>query len=64
MQKESCTGDLPYRPEDALGSVRVITDSTGSVVAHYEYDAWGNLLPSSADLTPSFAYRLGVDLTV
>ena len=42
---------------DALGSVRAITDDTGAVVAHYEYDAFGNLLPSSSDLSPSFPYR-------
>ncbi len=42
---------------DALGSVRMITDSTGSSVAHYEYDAWGNVLPSSSDISFGFNYR-------
>ena len=42
---------------DALGSVRAISDDTGAVVANFEYDAWGNLLPSSSDLAAGFAYR-------
>ena len=42
---------------DALGSIRAITGSAGTVLAHYEFDAWGNQLSSSSDLTPSFPYR-------
>lgn len=30
------------------GSIRAITDASGAVVAHYEYDAWGQQLSSSA----------------
>ena len=41
---------------DAIGSIRAITDSTGAVVAHYEYDAWGNLLPSSSPLSIGYCY--------
>ena len=41
---------------DAIGSVRAITDSTGAVVAHYEYSAWGELLPSSSPLSIGFSY--------
>jgi len=43
---------------DALGSVRAVTDSSGAVVSHFEYDAWGNVLPSSVDGVPGgLAYR-------
>jgi RHS repeat-associated protein len=63
-EKESCTGDSPYRSHDALGSVRAITDSTGIVVAHYEYSAWGELLPSSSDLAVGFNYRFAGSLGV
>lgn len=38
------------------GSVRAITDSTGAVVAHYEYDAWGNQLGSSSPFAGGVAY--------
>ncbi|MEW6283075.1 MAG: hypothetical protein AB1758_30965, partial [Candidatus Eremiobacterota bacterium] len=34
---------------DALGSVRALTDSTGAVVAHWEYGAWGDTLSTSAE---------------
>ena len=46
-----------YATDDALGSVRMITDSTGASVAHYEYDAFGNLLASSSDISFGFNYR-------
>ncbi|MFN8611203.1 MAG: RHS repeat-associated core domain-containing protein [Vulcanimicrobiota bacterium] len=37
---------------DALGSVRMVTDSTGAVVARFDYSAWGELLASSFDSVP------------
>lgn len=37
---------------DALGSVRMVTDNTGAVKARFDYDAWGNLLPTSTDSVP------------
>lgn len=36
--------------------MRAITDSTGAVVAHYEYGAWGELLSSSSPFASGFAY--------
>ena len=43
---------------DVLGSVRAITDSTGAVVSHFEYGAWGDPLSSSVDgVTGGFFYR-------
>ena len=35
----------------------MITDSSGASVAHYEYDAFGNLLASSSDISFGFNYR-------
>ena len=48
---------------DALGSVRVVTDSDGDVVARFEYGSWGELLPGSFDnvgLALRFVGALGV----
>jgi RHS repeat-associated protein len=38
---------------DALGSVRKVSDSDGSVVATYDFDAYGNALASTSDSTPN-----------
>lgn len=38
---------------DALGSVRAVTDSSGAVVARFEYGAWGNALAGSFDNVPN-----------
>jgi RHS repeat-associated protein len=43
---------------DALGSVRKVTSSSASVIATYDYDAWGNLLPSSFDSLPGSPFLL------
>jgi RHS repeat-associated protein len=37
---------------DALGSVRLVLDTSASTVSHFEYDAWGNLQASSVDSLP------------
>ena len=36
----------PYRT-DHLGSIREVIDSTGTLTARYDYDAWGVLEPVS-----------------
>jgi RHS repeat-associated protein len=38
---------------DALGYVRKVTDPTGTVVATYDFDAWGNQLASTSDSIPN-----------
>ena len=38
---------------DALGSVRKVTDSSGTVQATFDYDAWGNALASTSDSIPN-----------
>ncbi len=56
--------------KDHLGSVRIITDSTGSIKALYDFDAFGNQ-SSSLELVPGdyryagyyFHSRSGLDLT-
>ena len=50
---------------DALGSVRMVTGPDGTVLARFDYDAWGNLLDSSYDNVPggvsaAFVGALGV----
>ena len=36
-----------YHHHDALGSTRLLTDSSGNVTDTYEYDAWGNSVAST-----------------
>jgi RHS repeat-associated protein len=38
---------------DALGSVRKVTDPSGSVMATYDFDAWGSPLASTSDSIPN-----------
>ena len=38
---------------DALGSVRLVTDSTGAVVARFDFGSWGETLSSSFDIVPN-----------
>jgi len=43
---------------DAQCHVRMVTDPTGAVISRFDYDAWGNQLPSSFDGVPNgFFYR-------
>ena len=44
---------------DATGNVRTVTGDGGNVVANYDFDAWGNPLPSTNDGVPNggLAYR-------
>ena len=43
-----------YHPcYDANGNITEYVDTNGVVVAHYEYDAFGNLIPNSSFLTPN-----------
>jgi RHS repeat-associated protein len=43
---------------DGFGSVRTLTDSTGTVTDTYDYDAWGNTVNQVGDDTPNvYLYR-------
>jgi RHS repeat-associated protein len=48
-------GTAAFYHADGLGSIVKLTDSAGQVVASYDYDAWGNLMPGSATPDP-FAF--------
>jgi uncharacterized protein RhaS with RHS repeats len=42
-----------YLHDDPLASTRKVTNSSGSVVATFDYDAWGNQLASTVDSVPN-----------
>ena len=45
---------IPYAVvSDAMGHVRLVLDPAGATVSRFDYDAWGNVLPSSFDNLPS-----------
>jgi RHS repeat-associated protein len=54
----SLNGTVYQLHTDSLGSVRMVTDSSGAVVARFEYGAWGEEIFSSVDSAlTGFAYR-------
>ena len=48
------SGAPSYLLSDQLGSVRVITNSSGTVTGTFSYDAWGNLTGSTGSATTPF----------
>jgi RHS repeat-associated protein len=42
---------------DGFGSVRTLTDSTGTVTDTYDYDAWGNTTNTVGSTTNAYLYR-------
>jgi RHS repeat-associated protein len=55
LEQIAATGVNWYH-HDQLGSTRVITDSTGAVVATYAYDPYGNSTSSTGTLTNPFQF--------
>lgn len=52
-------GENYYYIKNTLGDIIGIRNSSGTIVANYSYDAWGNILKKSgtmADINP-FRYR-------
>ncbi|TAN43224.1 MAG: hypothetical protein EPN22_10370 [Nitrospirae bacterium] len=49
-------GQTYYFAYDQVGSLRVVTDTTGNVVKRIDYDSFGNI---TSDSNPSFAVPLG-----
>ena len=49
-------GAISYYLTDGHGSVRQLTDSTGTVTDTYVYDAWGNLISSTGTTDNSYLY--------
>jgi uncharacterized protein RhaS with RHS repeats len=48
----------PYHPAfDANGNITDYVATNGAVVAHYEFDAFGNTAAQSGTLADAFAYR-------
>ena len=45
-----------YYHQDQLGSTRALTNSTGTVVATYGYDAYGNITGTTGSVTNPFQY--------
>jgi RHS repeat-associated protein len=43
LEQITASGTIYYYHHDQLGSTRLITDNSGTVVATYTYDEWGNL---------------------
>jgi len=43
---------LYYYSRDHLGSIREMTDSTGGLVARYDYDPWGKSVVVSGNMQP------------
>lgn len=55
LEQATATGTLYYH-HDQLGSTRVLTNGTGSVVATYSYDPYGKLTGSTGTATNPFRY--------
>ena len=50
-------GQMYFYHADGLGSVRIITDSAGSVTRRYSYDAYGNITASIIDRPYTYTGR-------
>src|SRR6185437_5895002 len=45
-----------YYSRDHLGSVREVTDASGALEAQYDYDAWGNQVVITGNMSFDFGY--------
>ena len=54
---------IAFYAYDANGNVTDMVDTNGSVVAHYEYDPYGNVLASSGSLASENHYRFSTKYT-
>jgi RHS repeat-associated protein len=48
---------LSFYGYDGLGSVRLLTDATGTVTGTYDYDAWGNTVNTTGSTPNVYLYR-------
>ena len=55
LEQVTASGTLYYH-HDQLGSTRALTNSSGTVVASYTYDPYGNLTASTGTATNPFRY--------
>lgn len=54
--QQSRAGQLSYYHMDALGSTKVLTDSSGSVTDAYQYDAFGAVLNKTGTTANNYRY--------
>jgi RHS repeat-associated protein len=47
---------VTYLQEDQQGSIRLLTNASGSAVGRYDYDAWGNVLKHTGSVTSNLQY--------
>lgn len=45
-----------YYQQDQLGSTRILSDTTGTIVASYNYDAYGNITSQTGSVTNPFLF--------
>jgi RHS repeat-associated protein len=51
------SGVTSYYGYDGLGSVRTLTDASGTATDTYDYDAWGNIFSSTGNTPNVYLYR-------
>ena len=56
IEQVDSQGHVLYLHADQLGSTRVLTDSTGTVVGTYSYDAYGNTTAKTGTATTAFQF--------
>jgi len=56
LEQISSSGTVLWYHHDQLGSTRAMTDASGSVVATYTYDAYGNVSSSTGKVANPFGY--------
>ena len=56
LEQISSSNTVLYYHQDQLGSTRALTNSTGSVVATYTYDAYGNVTAKTGTITNPLQY--------
>ncbi len=53
----SGTWTTSFYAYDGMGSVRLLTDSTGTITDTYDYDAWGNAISTTGTTPNLYLYR-------
>jgi RHS repeat-associated protein len=56
IEQVASDGTVLYYLQDQLGSTRGLTDSSGTLVGTFSYDAYGNLTSSTGTATTPFGY--------
>src|SRR5205814_872041 len=56
IEQIDASNNTYYYHQDKLGSVRAITNSSGTVANSYSYDAYGNITTSSGTVSNQFKY--------